>query len=148
LLFWKIRVLSFTFYITRPSTAEWFVKKINELALMLVQTWFINYIDESRITKTRKSGASITRYFSTRYLLCVYHNARTDCLRDPNSGWDVIFRNNFFTDFREGGYNRCLLASKIIKLFINLISELIFPTSCTMFQVRRIASRCLSRKCK
>jgi len=52
---------------------------------------------------------------------------------------DVIFCNNFFTDFREGGYNRRLSASKIIKLFINLICELIVsgfmhcvssPTNC------------------
>jgi len=31
----------------------------------------------------------------------------------------VIFRNNFFTSFWEGEINRCLLALKIIKLFIN-----------------------------
>jgi len=36
---------------------------------------------------------------------------------------------------KEGGYNRCLLASKIIKLFINLMCESIVPGSCTVFQV-------------
>jgi len=34
-----------------------------------------------------------------------------------------------------------MLASKIIKLFINLICEWIVPASCTVFQVRRIAAR-------
>jgi len=43
--------------------------------------------------------------------------------------------------FGKEGYNRCLLASKIIKLFINLMCESFVPASCTVFQVRRIAAR-------
>jgi len=34
-----------------------------------------------------------------------------------------------------------LLASQIIKLFINLMCESIVPASCIVFQVRRIAAR-------
>jgi len=50
--------------------------------------------------------------------------------RDSNPAEVLFFAIISLQAFEKGGYNKCLLASKIIKLFINLICKLIVYALC------------------